>query len=1162
MVILKHRLPLRLTVLTLVLAALAFAQRDMGTITGTITDAQGGVVPNAKITITEVATGLKYDVQSSSDGTYIRPALKPGTYTVTAEAKGFRRIEQQNVNITGGDRVGVNLVLTVGDVTQAVEVSAEAPLLQTESTTLGQDLSTKAVADMPLGGQRVFTFLARLSAGVVKNEPGARDEVGGGFSANGVRSNGQNNFLLNGVDNNVNVIDFLNQTAFVVGPSVEAIGEMRVLTNGYNAEYGRGAGGVVNVNLKGGTNELHGVAFDILQNDKLNANRWEYNKAGRDRGPVKQNQFGADVGFPIIKNRLFMFGDYQGTRIRSSGGAVQNLGYGGFYTIPTQAMIKGDFSTLLGAIVGNDPNSGSIAKGAIYDPKSNATVNGQLTRTMFPGNVIPANRFDPAAAKIMALFPATNQPVAPGVGFSNDYATSTAGSQNTDQGDTRVDFKLSDKDSLFGSLSYSNLNKFNAPFFPGALDGTPFNAVTEEDLGRNAQLSYTRLWTNAIISETRVGYSRLVTSRVGANPNTDLYTQFGIGGYNPMTALNGGLPQMQFSGSTGYTQIGANDWLPSKEYSNVWDFIQNVSITKGTHALKFGAEYRMIGFPFFQVPYPHGEMNFNSNETAFPSLANGTNGVQLSSQTGDPMASFLLGQVNNGQISTNNFISSDKKAWAFYGQDDWKLSPKVTLNLGLRYELFSPIGEKFGRQSNFVYDNLTLYIPSGKDQNAPLPVNFPTAFPNVQVSRGQVDKYMIPWDKADFGPRIGIAYNALDKTVIRLGYGIFYGGEENQGGNPNRGESVPFNQSTVLPHSGQLGNVGTFDQNPYFPGGVSGGYPINVFNLPAPIAFRGVATDFRNGLVHKWNAAIQRELPKQSMLELAYVGNHQAHQLFQPDWNACPNLGTTNSAISCTSLRPTPYIGGISGTASFGKGNYDGLTARFEKRYSQGLWFLASYTYGHALADTGTTLSGSSGFGTPDPRNYGSGYSSAAWDIRHNFTSSFAYDIPFGRGKKFGSSMSKAANTVAGNWQVNGILTLHTGNPFTLRWNGCQGVWNACRPDLVSGQNPQAAPASGRSPDLWFNTTAVTSAAPLTGGNLGLQTNTAPPAKLLDFSIFKDFVFTERFKLQYRMEATNLFNHPWFSTPDNNLQDSNFGKVTSTYAGSERHIQMSLRLQF
>lgn len=1153
---------IRTLLVFLVLACSAFAQRDLGTIVGTVTDPQGAVISGAKITITEDATGLSYEVKTSETGDYIRPALKPGTYTVNAEATGFRRFSQQNVVLVGGDRVGVPIVLQVGNVTESIEVSAQAPLLQTESTTLGADLNRRSVTELPLGGQRVFSFLARLSPGVLTAEQGARDAVGGGFSANGVRSNGQNNFLLNGVDNNVNVIDFLNQTAYVVGPSVEAIGEMRILTNGYSAEYGRGAGGVVNVNLKSGTNEVHGVLFDILQNDKLNANRWDNNRAIKPRGPFKQNQYGAAVGAPIIKNRLFIFGDYQATRIRSSGGTIQNLGYGQFVTIPTQAMVQnGDFSSLLGPQIGTDANGGSINVGQIYDPKSLTTVNGQLYRTPFAGNIIPKSRWDPAAAKMFALYPATNQPIRTGNFPQNDYYVTTAGLQNTDQGDGRVDFRLSDKDSIFGSLSYSNLNKHNDPFLPGALDGTPFNAVTEEDLGRNAQFSWTRVWTPTIITETRVGFSRLVTSRIGANPDKDLFKEFGIAGYNPMTALNGGLPQMQFDGNSSYSQIGANDWLPSKEYSNVWDFVQNVAINHGPHALKFGAEYRIIRFPFFQVPYPHGEMNFNRNETAYPSQVNGTNGRALNSQTGDAMASLLLGWVNNGQISTNNFISSEKLAWAFYAQDDWKVTPKLTLNLGLRYELFSPISEGFARQSNFVYDNLTLYIPKGKDQNAPLPVNFAEQFPNVKVSRGEVDKYLIPWDKWDFGPRFGLAYNWREKTVIRAGYGIFYGGEENQGGNPNRGESVPFNQSTTLPHAGQLGTVGLFEQNPYFPGGVSGGYPNDVF-LRGSIAFRGVATNFRNGMVHKWNVAVQHELPWQSALEVAYVGNHQAHQLFQPDWNACPNMGTTDSSINCNKLRPTPYINGISGTASFGKGNYHGMTARFDKRYSRGLQFMMSYTYGHALADTGTTLSGSSGFGTPNPRDYGSGYSSAAWDIRHNFVTSFNYEIPFGKGKTYGANLNRVVNAVAANWQVNGILTIHTGQPFTLRWNGCQGVWNACRPDLVGGKDPQDAPAGGRSPDHWFDITAVQPAAALTGGNLGLQTNNGPPTKTLDFSIFKDFAFTERWRLQFRGEGTNVFNTPQFALPNNNLQDANFGKVTSTFAGSERHLQFALRLQF
>ena len=1142
--------------LGLFLTVAAYAQRDLGTITGTITDPTGSAVSNAKVTITEDATGLSYQVDSGASGEYARPLLKPGTYTVTAEAPGFRRAAQQNVIVRGGERVGVSLALSVGDINQSIEVSSVAPLLQTESTTLGAALGSKPVSELPLGGQRTFAFLARLSPGVLTAEPGARDAVGGGFSANGVRSNGQNNFLLNGVDNNVNVIDFINQTAYVIGPSVEAIGEMTVLTNGYGAEYGRGAGGVVNVSLKAGTNDWHGSVFEILQNEKFNANRWENNKAGKDRGPAKQNQFGGTLGGPIIKNRTFIFGDYQGTRIASTGGSIPGLGNTGFRTIPSQEFVNGNFSSLLGPQVGTDALGRPILQGAIYDPNSTRTVGGQLVRDPFPGNIIPSNRFDPAAKKILSEFPAGNQAVPSGRYPQNNYFVNTPGAQTTDQGDLRVDHRLSDKDSLFGSLSWSNTVRSSGAPFPGPLDASPFAGVSEENLGRNAQISYTRVWSPTVITETRAAFSRLVTSRVGANPDKDLFTQFGIAGYNPSGPSNGGLPQF---GMGRYSQFGSNDWLPTKEYNNVWDFIQNVAITKGAHAMKFGGEYRPIKFPFFQVPYPHGEMNFSQNETAYPATSNGTNGVALNTATGDEMASFLLGQISGGQISTTNFISSQKSAWAFYAQDDWKVTPKLTLNLGLRYELFSPISERFGRQSNFVFDNLTLYIPKGPNQDDPLPPNFATTFPNVTVSRGEVSKELIPWDKWDFGPRFGLAYSLREKTVIRAGYGIFYGGEENQGGNPNRGESVPFNQS---PQLNRPAGVGAFEPNPFFPGGISGGYPLNVFSLPAPVQFRGVSTNFRNSMVHKWNVAIQQELPGQLALEVAYVGNHQAHQLFQPDPNACPNLGTNDSSINCNALRPYPNIGGISGTASFGYGNYHGMTAKLEKRFSSGFQFLTAYTYGHALANTGTTLSGSTGFGIPDPRNYASGYSSAAWDLRHNFTGSFLYELPFGRGKAMGGNMNSAVNAILGNWQLNGILTLHTGSPYTLRSNGCQGVWNACRPDLVPGKDPQAAPAGGRNPDQWFDITAVAPPAALTGGNLGLQSNTAPPTRYLDASLFKDFRFTENVRMQFRAEGFNVANTPQYGTPNNNRQDNAFGTITSTAAGTERKFQLSLRFQF
>ena len=1173
----RHVAVLRALIVFILAAVCAIAQRDLGTITGTITDPQGAGVPNARVTITEDATGLSYTVQSTQLGEFVRPLLKAGTYTITVEVQGFRKAEQKGVIVTPGDRIGVNIALQVGQIDQTVEVMAAAPLLQTESTVQGANLNTSEVSELPLGGQRTFTYLARLSPGVLPAESGARDATGGGFSANGVRSTGENNFLLNGVDNNVNVIDFINQTSFVIGPSVEAIGEMQILTNGYNAEYGRAAGGVLNVNLKSGTNQIHGALFEFLQNTDLDANRWENNFAGVERPPVKQNQFGGAAGGPIIKNKLFIFGDYQGTRIKTSGGVIQNLGYGQFETIPTQAMVQGDFSGLLGKAIGTDPVTGqSILQNEIFNPTSTSCVNGGCTRTPFPGNKIPASLLDPAAMKIAALYPSTNQPFANGNFPQNDYYALTAGSLNTDQGDGRVDYRIDDKNSLFGSISWSNTAKGSVPPFQGALDGANFYGVSEQDLGRNAQLGYTRIWNPTIISETRIGFSRLVTARTQANASTDEFKAIGIGGYDPTSTLNGGLPQI---GLGRYSQVGANDWLPTKEYSNVWDFIQNVSINKGAHAMKFGAEVRPIQFPFFQVPFPHGEMNFARTETAFPSNASSTgqNGT-LSADTGDEFASFLLGAIDNGQISTTNFISSTRKAYAFYGQDDWKVTPKITVQLGIRYELWSPIGEQFSRQSNFDVNNLTLYIPRGPNQNAPLPPNFnqpytfggityPALFPNVQVSRGQVSQYLIPWDKGDFGPRIGVAWNVLDKTVIRAAYGIFYGGEEQQGGNPNRGESAPFNES---PQLNRPSGVSSFQPDPFFAngaaiGGVSIGYPLTVFTTtPASsLQFREVANDFRNPMVQKWNFAIQRELPGQMALEVGYQGNHSSHQLLQPDFNTCPNFATTNPNINCNSLRPYPDIGSISGTASFGFGNYEALTAKLEKRLSKGLQFISSYTYGHALADSGTTLSGSNGLYTKDPANFATSYASASWDIRHSFTTGFTYQIPFGKGMTYGSNMNRVADILVGGWQTNGILTLHSGQPFTLRANGCQGVFNGgCSPNLVSGMDPNAAPSGGRTPAEWFNTAAVAAPGPLSQGSLGLQTNYGPPTRTLDFSLFKDFRFTERWILQFRAESFNIANTPQYSVPDNTLGDANFGKVTSTFAGSERHVQFALRLQF
>ncbi|MCC6537293.1 MAG: TonB-dependent receptor [Bryobacterales bacterium] len=1127
MLFLKSAKSARLAAAILFSSISVFAQRDLATLVGTISDPSGAGVPGAKVVITETATGLRYEAATSQGGEYVRPALKPGTYHVEIEATGFKKSVRRGIVLTTGDRTGVDFTMEVGEVSTSVEVSSSVPVLQTESTIVGASVDAKQVSELPLGGNRTFSFLARLSPGVLPNEPGARDAVGGGFSANGVRSNGQNNFLLNGVDNNVNVIDFLNQTAFVVGPSVEAIGEMRVMTNGYNAEYGRGAGGVVNVSIKSGTNQLHGTLFEFLQNDKLNARRWE----NSTKGPVRQNQFGAAVGGPMIKNRTFWFAEYQGTMVRSTGGSVPGLGTGDFFTIPTPAMKAGDFSGLI-----------TSTEGVIYDPLTQSGTGSALRRTPFAGNRIPTNRFDPAAKKIMDLFPDPNRAVAQGFPVNN-YFTTTSGKQDTHQMDLRIDHRISDKDNIFGSMSWSNMDQLNGQPLPGALDATYFASNTATTLARNAMLSYTRVWNPTVITETRVAFTRLVTSRTQAEPEVDQFKAFGIGGYNPTGPLNGGLPSTTIDRYSGF---GASDWLPSQEYNNVWDFIQNVAIQKGSHAIKIGGEYRPIKFPFFQFPSPHGNWTFNRTETSSPD-AN-------SNLSGDGYASFLLGRVSRGQMSTTNFISSDRDAWAFFVQDDWKVNNRLTLNYGVRYELFSPIGERFGRQSNFDFDSMTLFIPKGKDQDAPLPPNFATAFPNVKVSRGQVGKHLIPWDKTSIGPRIGMAYSVDPKTVLRLGYGIFYGGEENQGGNPNRGEAAPFNITVNLD---RLAGVGVFDANPFFGNaqgvqGVSAGFPSNIFTLPAPISFRSVAQNFRNPMVHKWNFAFQREFAGGNAFEFSYVGNHQAHQLHFSDPNAPFNDVRPN--INATDRRKVPNIGGVNYTGTFGYGRYHGMTMKFEKRYSNGLQYLTSYTYGKVNATSGTPLSGSRGMGVKDPYDYGPSYSAAAWDIRHNFTASFLYDLPF----KFAN---RASSIALGGWQVNGILTLRTGNPFTLSTNNCVGSFNLCTPDLVSG-DPNAAPSGGRTPAKWFNTDAVKAPAPGTNGNVPLQSNYDPGYHAMDLSLFKSFRVTERYNIQFRAEGFNITNTPQWGQPNNQQGNPAFGRITGTQVGTERKMQMALRFMF
>ncbi len=711
----------------------------------------------------------------------------------------------------------------------------------------------------------------------------------------------------------------------------------------------------------------------------------------------------------------------------------------------------------------------------------------------------------------------------------------------------RLDHRLSDKDTLFGSLSWSEQDKLNTPPFPGALDGAGFAGAVETNKGRNAQISYTRVWSPSIISETRLGFTRLVTARTQANADQDFFREFNIGGRNPfaVVGLNGGLPTLN---PDGYSGFGGSEWLPTQQISNVWNLIQNVAINKGGHAFKFGFEGRDVRFPNFQVPSARGTFQFNRNRTENP---------QFPGVTGDGVASMLLGLAGGGtRVTTANGVSSLRKVYAGYFQDDWKVSQKLTFNLGVRYELVSPIGERFGRQSSLDYmgsGRPILVIPRGNNQDAPLPPNFPVA--QVEVQRGQVDQYIIGWDKSNIAPRFGMAYQFMNKTVLRAGYGIFYGGEEAQGGDPNRGQNIPFNQEV------QLQPPDAFAPNPFI-GRLSDGIPANIFTQNAPIRFRTVARNFRNPLVHKWNLSLQRELGWGTVLDVSYIGSAGRRLLVL--WN--PNQ-PLNVADPAAPTRPRRRLGAIADTNfstadTFGFSNYHALATQLTKRYSNGLDFQIAYTWGNALTNVGTPLAG--GPGVRDVTNLSAEYAAANFDIRHRFVYSGTYELPFGKGKALFSDAPKFAQAVLGNWQANAVLTLQTGFARSVGTQNARcGCGGTVRPDYVPGVDPNDV-SGGRTPDRWFNTAAFQNPAPGTFGNVGHFTLRAPGITNLDFSLFKTFPISERINLQFRAESFNLTNTPQFNPESLNLTQGNsrFGTLNGTNPGTTRNFQFALRLQF
>lgn len=1135
----------------LLLSGVAIGQKDTGTIVGTVRDPSGAAVTDAAVTVTDADRGSTFNTRTGASGEYVAGPLKPGRYNISVQKSGFKKSVVGPVELNIQERPAVDVTLQVGRVDEVMTVTTQGPQLETETSDLGQVMTTHRISTLPLNG-RNYAQLAQLGAGVAPSEPGSRVSASYGFSANGARAL-QNNFLLDGVDNNANLGDVLNETAFVIQPPVDAIAEFKVQTNAYSAEFGRGNGAILNAVIKSGTNELHGSVWEFLRNDKLDATN-AFEAFGKQ--PYQQNQFGFTLGGPIIKNRTFFFGDYEGLRIRQS---IPHLSF-----IPTPTQIGGDFSDQLTDTVAPqvDPLTGEPIPGTTaVDCNMNPTFVGEIFNTRQtqvsglnpngfcgvpinitgpPTNIFPTGSIDALAARLAALFPSPNADIA-----GNNFFSSPRRQETRNNFDIRIDHKISEKDNLFGRFSYEDQPSFIPAPFNNALDGGGFFDGTEDNSYRSVALSESHLFSPALVNEFRVGYNRINAHRFQLNYNQDISGQLQFPGV-PFTPINGGLPNIGFSDGT--ATIGSSGFLPSVEKQNSYVFTDNLTWIRGRHSFKFGGELRLEQFTIFQPAASRGEMGFGTEFTDNPASP-GTGGSAF--------ATFLLGIPDFGDITSLHNVDYRRQIYAGYVQDDWKATDRLTLNLGLRYEVFSTIKEHNNEEGTFDFPSLSLIVPKG--QTAQLTPTIAASIPLQAIaSRGLIEP-----DRNNFAPRIGFAYRITDKLVARGGYGIFYGGQENGPfSNPSPGFNPPFfsleNFPTTCGAPSANPDPGQLDCSAQRLNTLSLGFPVDSLTDPNVPILYSLDPHLRTPYNQQWHAGIQYQLPSDTVLEVAYAGSRglKLYGFFNGN-QAVPTADQTaataprrpakkalDSAFPCDLANPDNcdpvFDTSIATFRSNTSSNYNSLQVRLQKRMTHGLELEASYTYSHALDDASSASLGSQNQGDfRDQRNPGLEYGNADFDVRHRFVFSYIYELPFGKGKMFGGNASGVLDKIIGNWQVAGITTASTGNWFTptdietdlSNSDGGGTVFGAARPNVVGDPNGKHC-----LPGTLFNTCAFATNQTLgTFGNASRNIIRGPGFQNWDISIYKTIPLRETMSLEFRAEFFNAFNHlnPLFSNPNN-----------------------------
>jgi hypothetical protein len=1093
----------------LLTAGLLFAQFETAEVLGTVRDASGAAVPGASVTLTNQDTGIETKIATDANGNFDFFNVRVGRYTVMVEHAGFSRASATDVPVNVNARQRVDLTMQVGAITESVEVTGAAASLETDSSQHGQVINTHQIVELPLNG-RNYSDLALLATNVHRSPIAAQPTTPreGAFNVNGLRST-YNNFLLDGVDNNAYSTSNQGFSNQVANPSPDAVAEFKVITGNFSAEYGRVGGAVVNVVMRSGTNQVHGALYEFIRNTRLNAVGY-FKPNGGVKPPLQRNQFGGAIGGPIVKNKIFFFGDYEGFR---------NI----------QKVLS--FDTL--------PNMNDRS-GVLPVPVVNP-----LTGTLYAaGTPIPMTSF---ARKVLNDLPS----VAAGTNRANDFPLLIINPRDyADKYDAKIDAQINSRMTSFLRFSQRKDNQFYQPTIsgPSGGDGNGYVRV----LDQAASFGYTWTATSSSILEARLGFTHILGGKqppfLGGASMQDLY---GVSGLPTFSQLTGGLNTQNIGGFNGMGRQATN---PQFQNPTTWDPKVNYSLMKGRHALKMGAEMQIVHTQVMDINPVYGLQGY-SGQFSKPSCAQlgqpSTCAVSGDSSSYN-LADFMFGLPSQVQLANWLVGNYRQRLYFLYLQDDFRVNSKLTLNLGLRWEYATPRWERDNVLSNFDPATKTMLVAKGG---------------------GTYDRTLVDPDHRDFGPRLGAAFTLDPKTVVRGGYGISYAFLNRLGSADELGINGPqvvigtINQTPLLAN-GQV-NPAFITTQQGFPTTLASPASFNPVN--ANVAY--IPRDTRWPYVQTWFLSVQREMPRSWVVELAYTGNRGVRLPIIADYNeALPNA--PGGTLGVQPRRPIQSFGAITWVDPAGQSSYKGLSARVEHRFAAGLYLLNSFTWSKGLGNSEQALEVIPGYTVANPQNiydlkHERGPSS--FDVKLMNVTSLVYQLPYGRGRKFGSSVNGFVDAVFGGWEINTIHTANTGLPVNVIYtpsaanDGTGRIPDyrglaVQRPNLVG--DPTGAGGAARI-DQYFNKNAFAippANAPF--GNVGRNAFRTPDFWQWDLGVNKNFRIPvrEAMMLQFRSEFFNVLNHTNFVAPTADITSAAFGTIRSTY--SPRQIQFALKLLF